>query len=214
MKRIIEIKTVTFEDADADLSYLETTFEKILNDEGEVVGINILESARYSNDTVTEYGWEKVLQWIGEDKARLEEYGRNWWAIGLWREATIEVTQPGSEHIARMITIPSSGLWGIESDASQEYLREVEQQEDLDLRALLSELGFTEGELKRAFEPGTVEVPLWVLEYAAESLESLIESERKFPTTGKAESEELESYLEVRQAELDEIYRLQEAANG
>ena len=208
MKRIIEIETAIIPDDDPDLSYLETEFEEITNDDEEVVGITILDSARYNEDTIKEYGWKKVLQWITEDRERLESHGQTWWCVGLRREAKIEITQPGEGHIIRHIKIESSGLWGIESDAGEEYFQEVAQQEDLDLRALLSELGFSELELKRAFEPEIVEVPSWVLEYAAESLESLIQSEQKFPTTEKRGSEELENYLRERQEELDEVYRL------
>ena len=40
-------------------------------------------------------------------------------------------------------TITSGGLWGIESDSEESYLRSVEQEELSDLRAQLYELGFS-----------------------------------------------------------------------
>ena len=37
--------------------------------------------------------------------------------------------------------IRSAGLWGVESDSSEEYLREIEAEQMRELRAILGELG-------------------------------------------------------------------------
>lgn len=83
------------------------------------------------------------LSWLEQDcfahdgygAARLASYGHDWHMIGIVAEA--EITVAGV-----IQTITSGGLWGIESDSSDDYLREVADEELAALRDILVGLGF------------------------------------------------------------------------
>jgi hypothetical protein len=49
-------------------------------------------------------------------------------------------------------SIYSGGLWGIESDSEESYLRDVEQEELADLRGTLYELGFGKRAISAAYK--------------------------------------------------------------
>ena len=60
----------------------------------------------------------------------------NWPFIGIGAKAKITVNDTCQ-------TITSGGLWGVESDSGDDYLKEEEQNQLADLRAQLYELGFS-----------------------------------------------------------------------
>ena len=84
-----------------------------------------------------------------EDYKRYEAYNNNrWCCVGITAFASC-ITKLGNRNIA--FEELSSGLWGIESDAG-DYLDEIKQEQLMELRYNLSELGFGMIELDKAFE--------------------------------------------------------------
>jgi hypothetical protein len=70
-----------------------------------------------------------------QDYKRMEALQRgDWQLLGVWAEAILRVTVNGMTQQQR---IRSGGLWGIESDSSQEFIRSVQLDELADLRAQL-----------------------------------------------------------------------------
>lgn len=93
---------------------------------------------------------EEAERYRQEDRERLAAYDRGeWWMVGIWAEATILT---GGPKVWVGNCIRSGGLWGIESDSSKEYFREVAQDELANLRDILLEMGFSEAEIDAAFE--------------------------------------------------------------
>lgn len=87
---------------------------------------------------------------VDQDYRRMEDYGNGWVMVGVWIEAEVTVAEcgRGSSVIQR---IRSGGLWGIESDSSDEFFAEVEAEEFTQLRAELSAMGFSKSAITRAF---------------------------------------------------------------
>jgi len=76
-----------------------------------------------------------------QDKKRLEAYYNNeWHFVGV--QAVAEIRINGISQ-----TISSGGLWGIESDSSDEYFDEIFEEEKEQLKDVLLQLGFTEKEI-------------------------------------------------------------------
>lgn len=59
-----------------------------------------------------------------QDKERLEHYGLTWRCVGIYAQA--EVSYSIGNGSSRRESLKSAGLWGIESDSEQSYLKEVE----------------------------------------------------------------------------------------
>lgn len=73
---------------------------------------------------------------VEQDYQRMTAYNRGeWHMLGISAKAEIVV-----DGVCQQIT--SGGLWGIESDASEDYFREIEQDELAGLRRILVDLGF------------------------------------------------------------------------
>ena len=76
-----------------------------------------------------------------QDKKRLEAYYNNeWHFVGIQAVAEIRID-------GLLQTISSSGLWGIESDSSDEYFDEIFEEEKEQLKDVLLQLGFTEKQI-------------------------------------------------------------------
>lgn len=72
-----------------------------------------------------------------KDYERMEAYNRgDWEYIGVRAYANVVVDGVNQ-------SIASGGLWGIESDSEESYLRSVEQEQLRELRGILHELGFS-----------------------------------------------------------------------
>ena len=122
------VRIVWDEDINPDLSYLES---KIVN--GKVIGSYNYTQSEYDKDPV------QVTKWVEQDHQRLRGYGDTWTTRGCRAEATIKLTvNPKYETID---TIQSGGLWGIESDSTPEYHKEVEAEELECLRLALENRG-------------------------------------------------------------------------
>ena len=70
--------------------------------------------------------------------------------VGIRAEA--EITVDGITQ-----TIVSGGLWGVESDAGDEYIKEIAGEEYNDLRKILKTLGVPTSELPTEVEQGQIE---------------------------------------------------------
>ena len=127
---LISVKVVWEDEEHPDVSYLES---KIVNGKVE-------DSCRY---TQNEYDAnpEQVMKWVEEDMHRLETYGEHWIMMGCKAKAIINVPIQHNSENSIIQTITSGGLWGIESDSTPEYLKEVETEELECLRLQLEALG-------------------------------------------------------------------------
>ena len=73
------------------------------------------------------------------DSIRIEHHADQEDSIGI--VAVAEVSYPIGGGSRRIEWFSSSGLWGIESDSSEEYLTEVEKEELADLKDHLTHFG-------------------------------------------------------------------------
>lgn len=78
------------------------------------------------------------------DAKRLASYGDAWSMIGVDAVAIVRVRGIRQE-------ITSGGLWNIESDSSDDYLREIGTEQLDELWAILREIGFDEDDMREAF---------------------------------------------------------------
>jgi len=79
---------------------------------------------------------EEIRKYVAQDYARMEGLQRgNWVFIGIGAKA--EVVIGG---VCQKVT--SGGLWGIESDSEESYIREEERNQLSELRRILYEMGF------------------------------------------------------------------------
>jgi len=147
MLRILGFEVKTMLDENADLSYLKTEYDNDLQ--------LIVNSARYSNQTVTEYKWPMVRRWIDEDHSRLAAYNQGEWVmLGISVVANLVIdTKLGDTY---PFSIYSGGLWGIESDSDNDYLISVAKDQANDLIDVLRTLRFKLKDIKQAIE----EMPL------------------------------------------------------
>lgn len=77
---------------------------------------------------------ELAQSYVNQDIKRLESLERgDWYFIGIYATARKEVN-------GTIQTFRSGGLWGIESDSDESYLKEVEQEETEQLKSILAKL--------------------------------------------------------------------------
>jgi len=88
-------------------------------------------------------GTPEYYQYGKQDYERMESYNRQDWAfIGIVAKATVRFsTSEDDTGITRIHHFRSGGLWGIESDSGEAYLKEVAQEQLSDLRAVLDAFG-------------------------------------------------------------------------
>lgn len=107
---VLKLRIMSAADESPDLSYLE-------------------DPHRYDGEKPSDRA-----KYIRQDKERLADYGRTWWAIGIWAEADVLV-----EGVIQKIQ--SGGLWGIESDSDKSYFQEVAREEYANLVDILKQMG-------------------------------------------------------------------------
>lgn len=96
---------------------------------------------------------EKERQkYLKQDKDRLEAYNRDeWYMMGIVAEA--EVSYPmdaqGNRRIERF---SSGGLWGIDSDSDEKYIKEVEEEQLDDLKAHLEVFNVDTSDFKQKIQ--------------------------------------------------------------
>ena len=145
MKKIAKIEVEVIPDYDADLSYLGTF-------DAEPKGEHAIEHE--PNDPSThnwfncQTGMEEYAQ---REYERMLAYDRGEWGmVGVKAVAEIQISDDGKNWLCNEVA--SGGLWGIENDGGEDYIKEVGRDQVSELRDMLLELGFT------AKEIGAVEV--------------------------------------------------------
>lgn len=165
-KTIVGIKMVKVVDTDPDISYLgryERSWEPGAIDRTRFDPTYGSGNLRYfvpanhwphnprSWDLVLEEVKSRVLEkyrtlkradwcYAVQDMVRLGKLGDDWQFVGIYASAQIIVGDV-FQHIK------SAGLWGIESDSSDEYFREVALEEVASLKDILRDLGFPDSEI-------------------------------------------------------------------
>lgn len=94
---------------------------------------------------------EDVRKYVAQDYARMERGNAgDWCLIGIRAEAEYSVGTSRNGYLAQEIT--SGGLWGIESDSEESYLKSVEDEELIDLSVQLKGIGFSGRAIAAAFK--------------------------------------------------------------
>jgi hypothetical protein len=109
-------------------------------------GDKIIESSQYSNADIEELGLETVRQYCKEDEARIKQFeDGDLYSVGVVAEAELihskEKDGGGTIH-----KISTAGVWGIDSDATEDDFREVGEEELEALKDILSDMGIDEEE--------------------------------------------------------------------
>lgn len=82
------------------------------------------------------------------DEARLADYGKGWYYVGLYVQCIVAVPVGKS---TQRIPVQSGGLWGIESDMGIGYFEETAEDEAEGLRAVLIALNVDVSNLDTLF---------------------------------------------------------------
>ena len=96
---------------------------------------------------------EKERQkYLKQDEDRLVAYDRgDWYMIGIVAEA--EVSYPiDAQGNRRIEWFKSGGLWGIESDSDEKYIKEVEEEQSDDLKAHLEVFNVDTSDFKKKMQ--------------------------------------------------------------
>lgn len=98
------------------------------------------EDARKGNAFFTSLN-ARTAEEARQDYDRMVDYQKgDWWYIGIRATARIETSHDGQTWLVNRVS--SGGLWGIESDAGEEYFQEVRGEELAELAGVLEALGF------------------------------------------------------------------------
>ena len=123
--RIDSIRVLRITDEYPDLSYLETE----QGNKG-----NIISSCRYTQEEYLKNP-EQVQGYIDEDKKRLQEfYDGSICMIGIQVKAEVSYSINPKTNDRRIEWFTSGGLWGIESDSDESYLKDIQVEQIDDLR--------------------------------------------------------------------------------
>lgn len=144
MRRLVKITVKQIDDGCPDLSYLGEYSERPQAGaiDREAIGERGRNECRYFNPAYPERAQQ--------DYDRMEAYHRGeWHCVGIRAEAEIQTSGDGRNWLCNRIS--SGGLWGLESDADDDYFDVVVEEELVTLRNALAELGFGAEELDRAF---------------------------------------------------------------
>jgi hypothetical protein len=163
MKKIDYIKIVRESDNDPDTSYLGEYGDKIKP------GCIIVESGEFiediPEDEIPERGREyrffypqEIGEEIGSENYRkyslqnfkmMERLNRgDWGYISVSAEARVLTSYDGKNWLIN--TLSSGGLYGIESDSEESYIKEIEEEELDSLKEVLKEYGFSDEEINKA----------------------------------------------------------------
>lgn len=103
---------------------------------------------RPANSSEEPIGSEDYCKYGLQDYQRVRDLDRGEWCyLGVYATAQIVVGDT-------VQTIKSPGLWGVESDSGEDYLKLVADEELAALRRILLDLGFTESEIDAAIAAG------------------------------------------------------------
>ena len=112
---------------------------------------------RFFNPNRENYAGEPVsdiAKYCLQDYARMESMNRgDFCFIGIRADAEVSLCRESVTDACWTVqTITSGGLWGIESDSSPEYLKEIEQEQLSELREQLKAIGFSSRAISAAFK--------------------------------------------------------------
>ena len=127
--RIDNIEVLRMTDEYPDLSSLETE----QGDKG-----NIISSCRYTQEEYSNNPKE-VQEYIDQDNLRLNSYGTHWHMIGIQVKAEVSYSINPKTNDRRIEWFTSGGLWGIESDSDESYLKDIQVAQIDDLRSHLKQ---------------------------------------------------------------------------
>lgn len=121
--KVVKIEVKRIVDENPDVSFLETTPEYHY-------GKNGSNWKHVSEDDIQKiihnYGsiWNACMVYAKQDKERLDAYNRGVWEmIGIRAVATIRI--PVNDDTVKIQTIDSGGLFGIESDSDDSYIKDI-----------------------------------------------------------------------------------------
>lgn len=135
---MIKIETIRVErlpDYDCDLSWIGEFGNAIpdgkfgVKHDGDRHSYPYFISCNAENKKQAQQDYERIMQF---------ENG-NVGALGIKATAEIRTSDNGKDWLCNHVS--SSGLWGIESDSGEEYLREIEDEQVAELRSVLNQLG-------------------------------------------------------------------------
>lgn len=93
-------------------------------------------------------GTKEYCKYGKQDFARMEGLNRgDWHFMGIIAKANVQLSKDSP-----IQQIRSGGLWGIESDSGEKYLKEIEQEQLAELKKELEACGFGERAIEYAFK--------------------------------------------------------------
>jgi hypothetical protein len=104
-------------------------------------GSRVVESMRYGNGDVAQYGIQAVRQWAAEDLQRYQAWERDEWRFVDVRLVAIVEVSADERQVGR-VEIDGPVLSGVESDAGEEYMNEIVGDLAGEFSAELTEVGF------------------------------------------------------------------------
>jgi hypothetical protein len=97
-------------------------------------------------------GTKRYYHYGMQDYKRVEGLNHgDWYFMGIRAEAEVSTSSDQGGTWTRQ-TIKSGGLWGIESDSDEEFLKETEDEQISELKGILREFSITEEAIKEAFD--------------------------------------------------------------
>jgi hypothetical protein len=167
--KLIKIVTERVDDElyfDDLITKYEPVYEYDENDNETQVGIKIIESCQYDQESADK-DWRQVLGWIKEDEHRMDCYGRDWYMFGIRAVATLHFPMRTTES-SIIQKIKSPGIYGMESDADDGFFKleemaevailldmlesmRVEVSDDFMCTLVVSDDCMTVGEIKQKF---------------------------------------------------------------
>jgi hypothetical protein len=83
-------------------------------------------------------GTKEYYEYGMQDYKRMERYNnQDWYFMGVRADAVVSYPVLGNSR--RLETMTSGGLWGIESDSEEDYIKEVEEEQIEDLKNHLAQ---------------------------------------------------------------------------
>ncbi len=133
--KVVKIEVKRIVDENPDLSFLETTPEYHYGIDGSNWE-HVSEEDRQK--VIAQYGsiGDTCMAYAMRDKERLDAYNRGVWEmIGIMAVATIHI--PVHDGTAKIQTIDSGGLFGIESDSDDSYIQDIGREQIVEVKNYL-----------------------------------------------------------------------------
>lgn len=135
MAKVVKIEIKRVVDKNPDLSFLETTPEYHYGTDGsnwKHVSEEDKQRVIVQYDSI----WNACVTYAKQDKERLDAYNRGVWEIiGIRAVATIHI--PVNNNTVKIQTIESGGLFGIESDSGDNYIKDIAREQIAEVKNYL-----------------------------------------------------------------------------